>query len=105
MNGALWGVPDTVWIILAAAVVTYLTRAGGHLVLSRFKRIPPRIDAALNAAPAAVLSTLVAPSAVTNGPAEALTLLACLVIGIKLPMMAMFAIGWVVIVSLRAAGL
>jgi hypothetical protein len=27
----------TVWIILAGAVATYLTRVGGHLVLSRFE--------------------------------------------------------------------
>ena len=86
-------------------LVTYAARLGGHLVLSRFKRIPPRVDAALNAVPAAVLTTLVAPAAVTGGPAEALTLATCLVIGFRLPMMAMFCIGWVLIVALRAAGL
>jgi len=58
------------WTIIAAAIVTYGTRIGGHLVLSRFKRIPPRIDAALNAVPAAVLTTLVAPAAVSNGSAR-----------------------------------
>ena len=26
----------TLWIIFAGAVLTYLTRVGGHLVLSRF---------------------------------------------------------------------
>ncbi|MCY0095992.1 AzlD family protein [Hoeflea ulvae] len=105
MNGDFWGVPVNVWTILAAALVTYATRAGGYLVLSRFKRIPPRVDAALNAVPAAVLTTLVAPSVVSNGPAEALTLLICLLIGLRLPMMGMFAIGWVVIVALRATGI
>jgi len=105
MNGVFWGVPVNVWTIIAAAIVTYGTRVGGHLVLSRFKRIPPRIDAALNAVPAAVLTTLVAPSAVANGSAEALTLLLCLIIGLRIPMMAMFAIGWAVIVALRTAGL
>ncbi|WP_152599492.1 AzlD family protein [Hoeflea sp. BAL378] len=97
--------PVNVWTILAAAVVTYATRIGGHLVLSRFKTIPPRVDAALNAVPAAVLTTLVAPAAVTNGSAEALTLAACLILGLRLPMMAMFAIGWALIVALRALGL
>ncbi|MDP2733388.1 MAG: AzlD family protein [Hoeflea sp.] len=105
MNGVFWGVPVNVWTIIAAAIVTYGTRVGGHLVLSRFKRIPPRIDAALNAVPAAVLTTLVAPSAVSNGSAEALTLAICLIIGLRIPMMAMFAIGWAVIVALRTAGL
>lgn len=105
MNGVFWGVPVNVWTIIAAAIVTYATRVGGHLVLSRFKRIPPRIDAALNAVPAAVLTTLVAPAAVSNGSAEVLTLAACLIIGLRVPMMAMFGIGWAVIVALRAAGL
>ena len=50
------------WIILAGAVLTYLTRIGGHLVLSRFERVHPRVEAGLNAVPAAVLTTLVAPA-------------------------------------------
>ena len=58
------------WIIIAGAVLTYLTRAGGHLVLSRFDRIHPRVEAGLNAVPAAVLTTLVAPAAIEGGPAE-----------------------------------
>jgi uncharacterized membrane protein len=65
----------------------------------------PRVDAALNAVPAAVLTTLVAPAAVFNGTAETLTLAVCLLIGLRIPMMAMFAIGWAMIVALRAAGL
>lgn len=105
MTGMYLGVPLNIWIIICAALVTYATRLGGHLVLSRFKQIPPRIDAALNAVPAAVLTTLVAPAAVTGGPAEALTLALCLVIGFRLPMMAMFCVGWVLIIALRAAGL
>jgi uncharacterized membrane protein len=105
MSGEWGGLSPTVWIVLAAAVVTYMTRVGGYLVLSRFKRIPPRVDAALNAVPAAVLTTLVAPAAVFNGTAETLTLVACLIIGLRVPMMTMFAIGWAVIVALRAAGL
>ena len=105
MTGLYLGVPVNVWTIIGAALVTYAARLGGHLVLSRFKRIPPRVDAALNAVPAAVLTTLVAPAAVTGGPAEALTLAICLVIGFRLPMMAMFCIGWALIVALRAAGL
>lgn len=105
MSEMYLGVPVNVWIIIGAALVTYAARLGGHLVLSRFKRIPSRVDAALNAVPAAVLTTLVAPAAVTGGPAEALTLAVCLVIGFRLPMMAMFCIGWVLIVGLRTAGL
>jgi uncharacterized membrane protein len=59
----------------------------------------------LYAVPAAVLTTLVAPAAVFNGTAETLTLAICLIIGLRVPMMAMFGIGWAIIVGLRAAGL
>ncbi|MDF1609551.1 AzlD domain-containing protein [Hoeflea sp. YIM 152468] len=104
MNGVFLGLPVNIWTILAAAIVTYGTRIGGHLLLSRFKRIPPRIDAALNAVPAAVLTTLVAPAVIT-GSAEALTLAVCLLIGLRAPVMAMLGIGWAMIVALRAAGL
>lgn len=105
MSGAWGSVPINIWIILGAAIVTYATRVGGYLVLSRFKRIPPRVDAALNAVPAAVLTTLVAPAAVFGGGAEALTLFLCLIIGLRVPLMGMFAIGWMLIIALRAAGL
>ena len=50
--------------------MTYLTRIGGHLVLSRFEHIHPRVEAGLNAVPAAVLTTLVAPAAMDGGPIE-----------------------------------
>lgn len=60
----------TMWIILAAAVVTYFTRIGGHLLLSRFQRIHPRVEAGLDAVPAAVLTTLVAPATAAGGPLE-----------------------------------
>ncbi|TKB48810.1 MAG: AzlD family protein, partial [Mesorhizobium sp.] len=29
----------TLWIIIAASIATYLTRIGGHLVISRFDHI------------------------------------------------------------------
>ncbi len=60
----------TVWIILAAGLATWLTRIGGDLVLSRFDRVHPRVEAALDAVPAAVLTTLFVPAATTGGPPE-----------------------------------
>lgn len=92
----------TAWIVLAGAVATYLTRIGGHLVLSRFKTIHPRVQAALNAVPAAVLTTLVAPAAAFSGPAEAATIVICFVAAFYMPAMAMFAVGWVAILVFRA---
>ena len=91
----------TIWIILAGALVTYLTRIGGHLVLSRFKRIPPRLEAALNAVPAAVLTAIVAPYAVFFGVAEAITIVAAALLAFRLPSMAVLAIGWALVFGLR----
>lgn len=91
----------TVWIILWGGVLTFLTRCGGHLVLSRFSAIHPRVEAALNAVPAAVLTTLVAPAAVAGGPAEWIALAVAGVVALRGGMMAMFVIGAVVLVALR----
>ena len=93
---------QTVWIILAGALLTYLTRIGGHVVLSRFQRVHPRIEAGLNAVPAAVLTTLVAPALVTGGPAELLTLVVAGAVSIFFDgMMAMFLTGAAVLIALR----
>lgn len=105
MNDAWLGIPVNYWTIFFGALVTYATRFGGHVVLSRFKRIPARVNVALNAVPAAVITTLVAPALVTHGPAEIITLAVCLVAGFRIPMMAMFVLGWILIVGLRTAGL
>ncbi|WP_421857863.1 AzlD family protein [Oricola sp.] len=89
------------WIVLAGALATYLTRIGGHLVLSRFQSIHPRVEAALNAVPAAVLTTLVAPAAVYSGTAETLTILIAAAASLYIPTMGAFVVGWVAIVVLR----
>lgn len=105
MSSGFMNIPANVWIILAGALVTYATRFGGHLVMSRMKRIPSRVNVALNAVPAAVITTLVAPGFVQHGAAEIITLLAAIVLGLRLPMMVMFLLGWALVVALRAAGL
>lgn len=51
---------DIWWIIWLSAGLTYVTRFAGHLLLARVERIPPRLEAALNAVPAAVITTIVA---------------------------------------------
>ena len=91
----------TVWIILAGALVTYLTRIGGDLVLSRFERIHPRVEAALNAVPAAVLTTLVAPAAFGGGPAELAALAVAGLVALRGGMTAMFLAGAFVLIVLR----
>jgi uncharacterized membrane protein len=91
----------TVWIILAAAVATYLTRIGGQLVLSRFETVHPRIEAALNAVPAAVLATLVAPALLSAGPKEMVALLVAGIVALRGGLMTMFVAGAVVLILLR----
>ncbi|SFJ36930.1 AzlD family protein [Aerobium aerolatum] len=92
---------STVWIILAGALATYLTRIGGHLVLSRFERLHPRVEAGLNAVPAAVLTTLVAPAATTGGPAEWAALAVAGLVALRGNLMTMFLTGAAVLIVLR----
>jgi len=89
-------------IILAAAVVTYLTRIGGYLLLSVVSRIPPRVEAALNAIPAAVLTTLVAPAFYAGGWETKLAMAAALLVGLRYTSpLPMIAVGWAVVMTAR----
>ncbi|WP_011581330.1 MULTISPECIES: AzlD domain-containing protein [Chelativorans] len=92
----------TFWIIIVGAVFTYLTRIGGHLVLSRFDRVHPRVEAGLNAVPAAVLTSLVAPAAMEGGPAEIAALATGAVVSfLGGGMMTIFFSGGAVLIALR----
>ena len=91
----------TMWIILGGTLVTYLTRIGGYLVLSRFKRIHPRVEAGLDAVPAAVLTTLVAPAATTGGPIEWAALAVAAVVAWRGSLISMFVTGAAVLILLR----
>lgn len=86
------------WIILGGAVLTYMARIGGHLVLSRFDRVHPRVEAGLNAVPAAVLTTLVAPAAFTGGPVELAALAVAAVVALRGGLMSMFIAGAAVLI-------
>ena len=94
---------EFVWLALACAVLTYATRVGGYLVLARFERIPARLEAALNAVPAAVMTTLFAPLLLI-GWREALTLAVAGLVGLRLGLIPIIAIGTALIVALRALG-
>jgi uncharacterized membrane protein len=91
----------TLWIIIAGAIATYLTRIGGHLVISRFENIHPRVEAGLNAVPAAVLTTLVAPAALSAGPAEWAALIVAGLVSLRGGLMAMFLAGAAVLILAR----
>jgi uncharacterized membrane protein len=93
--------PEFLTIILGGALATYFTRVAGYFLIKRLKRIPPRVEAGLNAVPAAVLTTLVAPAAVTGGPDVAIALLASLVAGFRIKGLALVFFGWAVAMAIR----
>lgn len=95
------GLSVIMWTILAGALATYLTRIGGHVILSRFGTIPPRVEAGLNAVPAAVLGSIVAPYAVFSGLAETMTLVVVALASLRLPSLGVFAVGWACVIGLR----
>lgn len=95
---------DVTIIILAGAALTYLTRFAGHLALSRFRTLPPRVDAALNAVPAAVLTTLVAPAAAEGGPLEIATLAIMALLSLRMSALTAFIISAIVVAVGRQAG-
>jgi uncharacterized membrane protein len=60
---------DVLITIAGMAIVTYLTRAGGLWLMERVTP-SPRVQAALEALPGAVLVALIAPMALTRSPIE-----------------------------------
>lgn len=92
---------STIWIILGGAVLTYLTRVGGHLVLSRFERIHPRVEAGLNAVPAAVLTTLWAPALFNGGVAEVVAMIVGGAVAFRAPLIPVVVSGALTLVLLR----
>jgi uncharacterized membrane protein len=51
--------------------------------------------------PSAVLATLVAPAALTGGLDVSLTLAVAFLVGLRLAVLPMLAIGWIVVMTLR----
>jgi uncharacterized membrane protein len=96
-------ISSTVWTILAGAALTYQTRIGGHLLLSRFDRIHPRIQAGLDAVPAAVLTTIVAPAVFNGGPAEWVAIGIAALAGLYMSLLPMVFIGTLSLIIARLA--
>ncbi|UYO00933.1 MAG: AzlD family protein [Devosia sp.] len=92
---------STVWLILAAAVATYVTRFGGYVLISRMRTLPPRLEAALNAVPAAVLTTLWAPAFFTGGWDVRLALVVAALVSLRFPGLTMLAAGWAAAMAAR----
>lgn len=93
--------PHMVLLIAAAAIVTFLTRIGGYILIIKMTRIPPRVEAALNAVPAAVLTTLVAPAFFIGGWDTKVAMLAALLVGLRYPSTYMLVAGWIVVMAWR----
>lgn len=91
----------TILTILAGALLTYLTRIGGHVVLSRFERVHYRVEAALNAVPAAVLTAIVAAPASDHGWRELLVLLFCMALSLRANLLTTFAAGVALLIAIR----
>lgn len=92
---------QTLIIIFAGAVATYLTRVGGYVLMTRLKSIPPRLEAGLNAVPVAVLTTLVAPAFFEGGYDVKLGMIVALIVGLRFPGLIMLFAGWALVVALR----
>ncbi|KEQ05013.1 MAG: AzlD family protein [Alphaproteobacteria bacterium] len=92
---------NTVLLILAAAAATYVTRIGGYLLITRMTSIPPRMEAALNAVPAAVLTTLVAPAFFEGGWDVKITMLVALGVALRFPGLLVLVAGWATVMICR----
>ena len=100
-----WSVTAIWFLILAAGALTYLTRAGGHLVIQLFGSIPPRASAALDAVPAAVMTAIVAPVIASGGWVERVAIVVCVILSFRLPLIAIVVIGTGMVAGARALGL
>ncbi|MCC0055687.1 MAG: AzlD domain-containing protein [Rhodobiaceae bacterium] len=92
-------------VILAMAVITYLTRLGGVFISRRLAGMDARMRAAFEAIPPVVLIAVVAPSMLTEGVAETAASAIAIVAALRLPLIAVILIGTLAVVLLRLAGL
>ena len=103
LSQSLGGVTEAfLALTLACAVLTYATRAGGYLVLSRFAHIPPRLEAALNAVPAAVMTTLFAPAIFSGGMLEAAAIGLAFLLGLRFGLIVTVIGGTLALILARA---
>lgn len=97
---------NEIWFLaILAAILTYGTRVAGHLVLSRFEHVPPRVEAALDAVPPAMLITIVTPVFVDGGWTERLVIVAAGLLSLRLSVLASVTAGCVTMATLRHFGL
>ena len=88
--------------IAGMALVTLATRWAGYLLVGRF-RIEGRLKGALEAVPPAILTALVVPVSLAEGPAETLAAAVTVLAAWRLPTLAAVVIGVGAVVLLRMA--
>ncbi|MFD2237350.1 AzlD family protein [Aureimonas populi] len=94
-----------IWLLIAlSGLLTYATRFAGHLVLSRFERVPPRLEAALDAVPAAMLVTIVTPVFVDGGWLERIIIIASGFLALRLSVLQTVIVGLLAAALARSAG-
>ncbi|MBB5278319.1 putative membrane protein [Rhizobium rosettiformans] len=93
--------PYMTLLIAAAAAATFVTRIGGYILVKRLKQMPPRLEAALNAVPAAVLTTLVAPAFFYGQIDVKVAMVAAFLIGLRYPPIPMLIGGWAAVMLMR----
>lgn len=91
----------TLLLIVLAGIATYMTRCGGYVLMSGMKRMPARVESALNAVPAAVLTTLVAPPFVNGGWDTRIAMVVALLVGLRFPGLTILVAGWAAVMVLR----
>ncbi len=97
----VWSLDPQVLLLLAGmGGVTYLTRLSGYLLLSK-RKLGARWAAALEAVPAAILLSLIAPMVLTRGPAESLAALLTFLLAFRLPSLLAILLGTLAVVLLR----
>ena len=90
--------------IAGMALVTLATRFAGYWMVRRFT-LSPRVGAALESVPPAILAAIVAPAVLAAGWPEALAGLAVVVLALRAPSLVAIAAGVALLVALRRAGL
>ncbi len=93
--------PSIILLILVAAAATYLTRIGGYILITQLRTLPPRLEAALNAVPAAVLTTLWAPAFFDGGWDVRIALIVAGVACLRFPGLVMLVAGWAAAMAAR----
>lgn len=93
--------PVALLAIGGMGVATYATRLAGAMLLAD-ARPGPKLKAALDAVPVAVLTAVIAPAIAAGGPPDWIAAAITVVAALRLPLLAVFSIGLASVIALRA---